>query len=238
MLRFLLLVFLSVSASAQKLTVTSQSSSALLTWTASPSGGTVNVLRAPVACASNPVFSQIASGVVAAGPYTDTGLVPGHYCYQTVAVVDGVPSGPSNTADLAVFPSSPVDVFRFAAPSNVGVSSSTAYFLGSLAALGHHPDMVYLAPNACILNKVIYDTRASGALAAPVTISMWDVTQNIVIPGSAVTQTWTGSSVETVVAPGFAVAANDQLQVRFSMPAGVPAGFYLNMTVTAYCQDD
>lgn len=132
----------------------------------------------------------------------------------------------------------PVDVFKFVAPTNIVVSPTTTYYLGSLVALGHNPDMVYLAPNACTLKKVVYDARMSGALKTPVTISMWDVTQNVQIPNSAVTQTWTGIAIETVASPEFAVAANDQLQVRFTMPAGVPAGFYINMTVTAYCADN
>lgn len=132
----------------------------------------------------------------------------------------------------------PVDVFKFVAPSNVPVSSKTSYYLGSLVALGHNPDMVYLVPNACTLSKIVYDTRASGALQTPITISMWDVTQNLQISNSAVTQTWKGVEVQTVATPAFAVAANDELQVRFTMPPGVPTGYYMNMTVTAYCTDN
>lgn len=132
----------------------------------------------------------------------------------------------------------PVDVFKLVAPTNIVVSPTTTYYLGSLVALGHNPDMVYLAPNACSLNRVVYDARMSGSLKTPITIAMWDVTQNMLIPNSSVTQTWTGVTVESVATPVFAVAANDQLQVRFTMPAGVPAGFYINMTVTAYCTDN
>lgn len=157
---------------------------------------------------------------------------------STLCRVGGVMNISENALPFHPLYVAPVDVFKFVAPSNVVVSPTTSYYLGSLVALGHNPDMVYLAPNACSLNKVVYDARMSGSLSTPITISMWDVTQNKAIPDSAVTQTWKGVTVESVATPGFAVAASDQLQVRFSMPAGVPGGFYINMTVTAYCTDN
>jgi hypothetical protein len=168
---------------------------------------------------------------------------PGPACVLSVAGsstlcrINGILNISENALPFHPLYVAPVDVFKFVAPTNILVSPLTSYYLGSLVALGHNPDMVYLAPNACTLGKVVYDARMSGALKTPITISMWDVTQNVLIPNSSVVQTWTGVTVETVAAPAFAVAANDQLQVRFTMPAGVPAGFYINMTITAYCTD-
>lgn len=132
----------------------------------------------------------------------------------------------------------PVDVFKFVAPTNIVVSPSTTYYLGSLVALGHNPDMVYLVPNSCTLTKIVYDARMSGAQKTPISISMWNVEDKDTVPNSTVSQTWTGVAVESVVTPNWPILAGDHLQIRFTMPATSPVGFYLNMTVTAYCADN
>lgn len=85
--------------------------SVTLNWTPSADGGTVNVYRAPAACASNPTnFTQIKSGAIAAGPYADAGISVGNYCYRITAVVGGAESLPSNTANAAVLPQAPTNV--------------------------------------------------------------------------------------------------------------------------------
>lgn len=192
-----------------------------------------------VSCPASFIFDQTIPGqVTLCDP-----IPPGPACLisaigaSTLCRINGTINISENKSAFRPLFVLPVEVFKFVAPTNIVVSPTTTYYLGALVALGHNPDMVYLAPNACTLKKVVYDARMSGSLKTPVTISMWDVTQNVQIPNSAVTQTWTGVAIETVAAPAFEVAANDQLQVRFTMPAGVPAGFYINMTVTAYCTD-
>jgi hypothetical protein len=74
----------------------------VLTWTASPTNGTtINVYRATGSCASNPTaFVQIATGVVAGGPYTDVSPLVGVQCYYVTAALGGVESVPSNKITL------------------------------------------------------------------------------------------------------------------------------------------
>lgn len=157
---------------------------------------------------------------------------------STLCRINGTINLSENGAPFHPLYVAPVEVFRFYAPTNLVIGPSTAIYIGTLIAGGHNPDMVYLALNACTLTKVVYDTRTNGAVTTPVTMSLWDVTQNVAIPNAATTQTWNGWVQETVAAPTFAVAANDQLQVRFSTPKTLPPGFYLNLTVTAYCTDN
>jgi hypothetical protein len=72
-----------------------------LTWTASPTAGsTVNIYRAPGACSSSSVFSQLATGIVAAGPYVDLTPIPGPACYYVTSVFNGVESLASNKITL------------------------------------------------------------------------------------------------------------------------------------------
>ena len=85
-----------------------------LTWTASadstaPAPGTVNVYRAPGVCfSSSLVYVQIAQGISATGPYSDTAVPAfGTYCYYVTAVIGGVESGPSNHVIVTIQPSSP-----------------------------------------------------------------------------------------------------------------------------------
>lgn len=157
---------------------------------------------------------------------------------STVCRINGVANISENGSAFRPLFSPPVDVFRFYAPTNLPLTASTSYYIGSLIAGGHNPDMVYMVPNACTLTKVVYDTRSSGPLSGGIAISLWNVTKNIAIPNASTTQSWTSWSVETVATPSFALLAGDQLQVRLTMPSTLPKGFYANMTVTAYCIDN
>jgi len=213
--------------------------SVLAGFVSSPSNS-VSALVPPAVCSyfssSDPgqaIFCDGTPACVLSAAATST--TPGS---STLCRSNGILQISENGSSFRQLFNAPVDVFKFVAPTNIVVSPTTTYYLGSLVALGHNPDMVYLAPNACSLNRVVYDARMSGGLSTPITIQMWDITQGIAIPNSAVTQTWTGVTVESVASPSFPVNANDQLQVRFFMPAGVPSGFYINMTVTAYCTDN
>lgn len=80
--------------------------SVALTWNASvDTGGTVNVYRAPGSCTGT--FTQIKTGVAAAGPYSDTGLGVGNFCYYVTAVLNGAESFPSNKILVPILPASP-----------------------------------------------------------------------------------------------------------------------------------
>lgn len=81
-------------------------SSVTLTWTASSTpGGTVNVYRCVGASCTN--LTQLTTGVVAAGPYTDLTVTAGAYSYYVTALVNGAESLPSNTATVTVRPQPP-----------------------------------------------------------------------------------------------------------------------------------
>lgn len=81
---------------------------AQLTWSESADGGTVNIYRAAAACSTNPAsFTQIKTGVAAAGPYTDSTIAVGSWCYYVTAVVGGAESGASNKITLTVLPQPP-----------------------------------------------------------------------------------------------------------------------------------
>lgn len=98
-----ILALSSVAALAQS------SHSVSLSWTPSTdTGGTVNVYRAPAACTANPTtFTPLANGIVAAGPYADTTVAVGAYCYYVTSVVNGAESLPSNKVTATVLPQSP-----------------------------------------------------------------------------------------------------------------------------------
>jgi hypothetical protein len=72
-----------------------------LSWTASPSGGTVNVYRASATCATQPYYTRIAIYVPPDGPYVDP-VSPGTYSYYITAEVDGAESDPSNCVDVSL----------------------------------------------------------------------------------------------------------------------------------------
>jgi hypothetical protein len=82
------------------------SSGITLSWTASTTaGGTVNVYR----CigASCTTFTQLTTGITAAGPYTDSSVTAGAYSYYVTSVVNGAESIASNTATISVLPQPP-----------------------------------------------------------------------------------------------------------------------------------
>jgi len=85
---------------------TSGAPSATLTWTASATpGSTVTVYRCVgTSCTA---FTQIATGIAAGGPYVDTTVTAGAYSYYVTATVNGVASGPSNTATGTLSPLPP-----------------------------------------------------------------------------------------------------------------------------------
>lgn len=80
---------------------------AKLTWKASTDAGTtVNVYRSTTGCAGT--FVKLATGVVAAGPYTDTGLSAGTtYSYQITAVLNKLESLPSACVTTPIVPAAP-----------------------------------------------------------------------------------------------------------------------------------
>lgn len=82
--------------------------SVLLTWEdiENPTGTTYSVYRASSPCGAATTFTKIASAV-SSKTYSDSGIVPGHYCYQVTAVYDGIESLPSNNADANVKPKPP-----------------------------------------------------------------------------------------------------------------------------------
>ena len=87
------------------------SHSVTLTWTASTdTGGTVNVYKATSGCTGTPSFTLLASGVVSAGPYIDSTVGVGQFCYYVTAVVNGAESLPSNNAAATVLPKSPTSI--------------------------------------------------------------------------------------------------------------------------------
>lgn len=100
-----ILVLLASSAFAQSThTVT-------LTWTPSTdTGGTVNIYRATSSCTGTPTFTKLATGIVAAGPYVDSSVGIGPFCYYVTAVVNGAESLPSTTAGATVLPLSPTSL--------------------------------------------------------------------------------------------------------------------------------
>lgn len=82
--------------------------SVTLTWTdtLNPSTGTTySVYRATGLCSGTPTFSKIATAL-ATKTYQDSTVIPGNYCYEVTASVNGMESAPSNTA-LAPVPSFP-----------------------------------------------------------------------------------------------------------------------------------
>lgn len=99
--------------------------SALATWTASTdTGGTVNLYRATGACASNPTFTLVKSGVPAGGPYTDPGLGAGTFSYHVTAVVGGVEGPASNCASVTFSAAAPTITWATPASINSGTALS------------------------------------------------------------------------------------------------------------------
>lgn len=80
----------------------------VLTWedTKNPPETTYNVYRGDGPCSVNTQFGQIASGI-AVKAYTNTGVLPGTYCYAATAMVNGVESPQSNEREVTVKPAPP-----------------------------------------------------------------------------------------------------------------------------------
>ncbi len=74
--------------------------SVTLTWTdtSNPPVVTYNVYRATGLCSGTPTFSKLASAVTAK-TYMDSTVIPGNWCYQVTAVVNGSESVPSNSVN-------------------------------------------------------------------------------------------------------------------------------------------
>lgn len=81
-----------------------------LSWTASAdsttaSPGTVSVLRANGSCPATGVpatVTTLTTTALAGGPYTDSGVTAGQYCYYVTATIGGATSVPSNTSGAPV----------------------------------------------------------------------------------------------------------------------------------------
>lgn len=75
-----------------------------LTWTASPDGGTVSVYRAAGLCSAttSTSFTKLTSTAPAGGPYKDTTVTAGNWCYYVTATVNGSESVASNTTNPSV----------------------------------------------------------------------------------------------------------------------------------------
>lgn len=73
-----------------------------------PPATTYNVYRGNAACASNPVFSPISTGLQVL-TFTDSGMAVGKYCYYATAIdaASGLESTPSNMVDVKVLPHAP-----------------------------------------------------------------------------------------------------------------------------------
>lgn len=90
--------------------------SVALSWSASSDStsttpGTVSVFRATGACPASGIsgltFAKIATSISAAGPYTDTTVTVGTWCYYVAADIGGAESGPSNTFQAPIIPAAP-----------------------------------------------------------------------------------------------------------------------------------
>ena len=79
-----------------------------LSWTASTDPSTtVTVYRASGACSgSNLTFTKLTTSAPAGGPYKDTSVTAGTWCYYVTATANGSESSPSNNA-AAVVPTAP-----------------------------------------------------------------------------------------------------------------------------------
>lgn len=92
------------------------SHSVQLTWTASPDStaqnpGTISIFRANATCPATGIgtlsWTLITSTAPAAGPYTDSTVSTGNWCYYVTATIGGATSAPSNTAGGSASPFPP-----------------------------------------------------------------------------------------------------------------------------------
>lgn len=90
--------------------------SVTLSWVASldsitSNPGTTSIFRAPGACPASGIsgltFTKLASNQSPAGPYTDSTVTVGTWCYYVAADIGGAESGPSNTFQAPILPAPP-----------------------------------------------------------------------------------------------------------------------------------
>lgn len=95
-----------------------------LIWSASSDStaanpGTVTVYRASGACPATGIgslsYTALTTTAPAGGPYSDTSVTVGTWCYYVTATIGGATSGPSNTVQAVILP---------LAPSSLKVGSS------------------------------------------------------------------------------------------------------------------
>lgn len=71
----------------------------------SDAGGTINVYKAIGSCGSaSQQFTKIATDVSLDGPYLDSSVTSGSYCYYVTAVVNSDESSPSPTTSVSIKP--------------------------------------------------------------------------------------------------------------------------------------
>ena len=110
-------------AHGQKLKAAVAGHSVNMTWTASVDSttanpGTVGVWRMSGACPASITtgsFTALTNAAPAGGPYTDTTVTAGTWCYFVTADFGATISGPSNTVQAVILP---------LAPSGLAIGSS------------------------------------------------------------------------------------------------------------------
>ncbi len=120
-----LVLALPVTIHAQNLKASVAGHSVSMTWTASADSttttpGTVSVWRASETCpatvsTTTPGFTAVTTTAPAGGPYADTTVTAGTWCYFVTATISGATSGPSNTVQAVLLP---------LAPTNLAIGSS------------------------------------------------------------------------------------------------------------------
>lgn len=87
--------------------------SVTLTWVASADAAanpslTYNIFRSVSTCAAATTFAQINTAAITTTTFTDTSVSVGNtYCYEATAVLNGVQSADSNTAQAVILPAPP-----------------------------------------------------------------------------------------------------------------------------------
>ncbi len=86
--------------------------SVTLSWTASTDAGVnYNVYRISGTCPATATgFTQLNASAVTTTTYTDSGMVPGKWCYYVTSTLGGAESLPSNMASAVILPSAPTAV--------------------------------------------------------------------------------------------------------------------------------
>lgn len=73
-----------------------------LGWTASPNATIVNIYRASGNCNSGKPFAKIAGTISLSGPYLDSGITTGQWCYYVTGQTTAGESKPSNKITVTV----------------------------------------------------------------------------------------------------------------------------------------